>query len=113
MPYHIYVIELDKKVYSESRKFREANPQYDGLSECLYVGMTSRSPKERFKQHKEGIKSMKGHSLASSIVHKYGLYLRPSLFNQIKPLKTKKAALEAEEKLALDLRRERYAVWYN
>ena len=50
------------------------------ISECLYVGMTSKSPKERFEQHKSGYRSKKGHKISSSIVEKYGLYLRPSLY---------------------------------
>ncbi|CAZ94143.1 hypothetical protein [Zobellia galactanivorans] len=111
--YHIYVIELSKKVFTENRRFREANPQFNGVLECLYVGMTSKTPKERFQQHKTGYVNKKGHRLASTIVKKYGSYLRPSLYNHIKPLTTRAAALKMEETLALELRRKRYAVWYN
>jgi len=110
--YHIYVVELSKKVFSESAKFRKANPQYDGVKECLYVGMTSKTPKERLEQHLKGHRSKKGHSLASSIVRKYGIYLRPSLYEHLEPM-TKQEALKAEEALALELRRRRYAVWFN
>ncbi|RNC85034.1 MAG: ribose-5-phosphate isomerase [Winogradskyella sp.] len=113
MPYRIYVVELSKRVYTESRKFREANPQFNGVLECLYVGMTSKTPKERFLQHKTGYKTKKGVTISSSIVKKYGSYLRPSLYNHIKPLRTRKEALEAEKALALQLRRQRYAVWFN
>jgi len=109
--YRVYVIELSRSVYSESTKFREANPQFNGVLECLYVGMTSKSPQLRFKQHKEEVLSKKGKSLASSIVKKYGLYLRPSLFENIDPM-TKKDALLKEKELALELRRKRYAVWF-
>ena len=111
--YHIYVIELTKKVFTEHRRFREANPQYNGVLECLYVGMTSKSPKERFVQHKTGFINKKGHKLSSSIVKKYGSYLRPSLYNHLKPLNSRAEALRMEEKLALELRRKRYAVWFN
>ncbi|MDP5062379.1 MAG: ribose-5-phosphate isomerase [Maribacter sp.] len=111
--YSIYVIELSKKVFTENRKFREANPQFNGVLECLYVGMTSKTPKERFDQHKNGSLSKKGHNLSSKIVQKYGLYLRGSLFNHIDPIKTKAGALRMEEKLALELRRKKYAVWFN
>ncbi|MGB5553087.1 MAG: ribose-5-phosphate isomerase [Flavobacteriaceae bacterium] len=111
--YRIYVVELSKKVFSENRKFREANPQFNGVLECLYVGMTSKSPKERFEQHKKGTLSKKGVDLSSSIVKKYGSYLRPSLYNHIKPLATRAEALKMEEVLALELRRKRYAVWFN
>ena len=111
--YSIYVIELSKKVYSENRKFREANPQFNGVLECLYVGMTSKEPKERFEQHKKGSLSKKGHNLSSSIVYKYGLYLRGSLYNHIGPISTKAEALKMEEQLAIELKRKRYAVWFN
>ncbi len=111
--YSIYVIELSKRVYTDSRKFREANPQYNGVNQCLYVGMTSKSPKKRFAQHKLGALSKKGYNLSSSIVRKYGLYLRPSLSAQLMPIKNRNKALKIEEKLALELRRKRYAVWYN
>jgi hypothetical protein len=110
--YSVYVVELSKRVFSESAKFRNANSQYDGIKECLYVGMTSKSPKERLEQHLNGTKSKKGHNLASTIVHKYGMYLRPSLYEHLGPM-TRNEALVAERELALDLRRKRYAVWYN
>jgi len=111
--YRIYVIELSKRVFTESSKFRAANPQFNGVLECLYVGMTSKTPKERFLQHKTGYRNKKGHKLSSNIVQKYGSYLRPSLYNHINPLSTKAEALKMEEQLALELRRKRYAVWFN
>jgi hypothetical protein len=72
MPYCIYIIELSKKVFTENAKFREANPQFNGVLECLYVGMTSKTPKERLEQHKQGYVNAKGHKLSSNIVQKYG-----------------------------------------
>ena len=112
--YCIYVVELSKKVFTENRKFREANPQFNGVLECLYVGMTSKTPKERFTQHKMGALNKKGVNISSGIVRKYGLYLRPSLYEQYneKPM-TRQQALEMEKKLALELRRKGYAVWFN
>ncbi len=111
--YYVYVVELSKKVFTENYKFRVANPQFNGVLECLYVGMTSKSPKERFMQHKTGHRNKKGHKISSNIVQKYGTYLRPSLYNHIKPLSTRAEALRMEEILALELRRQRYAVWFN
>ena len=111
--YRVYVVELHKKVFTENRRFREANPQFNGVLECLYVGMTSKTPKERFHQHKTGALSKKGHNLAAAIVQKYGSYLRPSLYNHIGPFATRAQALKAEKELALELRRKRYAVWFN
>jgi len=100
-------------VFTENRKFREANPQFNGVLECLYVGMTSKTPKERLEQHKTAYRNSKGHKLSSWYVEKYGRYLRPSLYNHIPPLKTRAEALKMEKALALELRRKRYAVWFN
>jgi hypothetical protein len=114
MNYQVYVIELSKRVFTEDAKFRAANPQFNGVLECLYVGMTSKTPAERFRQHKTGYTNKKGHKLSANIVQKYGSYLRPSLYDHIN-LKsmTRQQALLMEEKLALDLRRKGYAVWFN
>jgi len=80
---------------------------------CLYVGMTSKTPKERFQQHKTGYRNTKGYKISSNILVKYGLYLRPSLYNHIDPIVTRQEALKIEEILALELRRQGYAVWFN
>lgn len=110
--HHVYVIELSKSIWTESKKFRDANPQYNGVLECLYVGMTSLSPKERYLQHKSGHRSKKGHKISAKFAEKYGLYLRPSLYEDLNPM-TKSEAIKMEEELALRLRRDRYAVWFN
>jgi predicted GIY-YIG superfamily endonuclease len=112
--YKVYVVELSKKVFTENSKFRAANPQFNGVLECLYVGMTSKTPAERLKQHKTGYINKKGHKLSANIVEKYGIYLRPSLYEHlnVKPM-TREQALAMEEKLAWDLRRQGYAVWFN
>lgn len=110
--YTVYVVELSRKVFSEDRRFRAANPQYNGVVECLYVGMTSKTPQERLEQHRTGARTAKGHELSSDIVRKYGRYLRPSLYGHIGPL-GRAEALEVEKGLALELRRKGYAVWTN
>lgn len=111
--YQVYVVELSKKVFTENARFRNANPQFNGVLQCLYVGMSSKTPKERFAQHKSGYRNKEGHRLSSNIVQKYGMYLRPSLYNHIDPVSTRLEALKLEEGLALELRRKRYAVWFN
>ena len=114
MIYKVYVVELSKRVFTEDTKFRNANPQFNGVLQCLYVGMTSKTPAERFRQHKTGYINKKGHKLSANIVQKYGSYLRPSLYDHLNlTAMTRQQALDMEEKLALDLRRKGYAVWYN
>lgn len=112
--YSVYVIELKKKVFTENWRFRAANPQFNGVLECLYVGMTSKTPAERFKQHKTGYVNKNGHKLSAYIVQQYGSYLRPSLYDHLNtnPM-TREQALAMEKKLALELRRKGYAVWFN
>jgi hypothetical protein len=114
MRYRVYVVELSKKVFTENWRFRAANPQFNGVLQCLYVGMTSKTPAERFVQHRTGYVNKKGHKLSAYIVLKYGTYLRPSLYEHInlKPM-TREQALIMEEKLAWDLRKQGYAVWFN
>ncbi|MCW3108890.1 MAG: ribose-5-phosphate isomerase [Segetibacter sp.] len=114
MKYQVYVVELSRKVFTENTKFRTANPQFNGVLQCLYVGMTSKTPAERFDQHKAGYINRKGHKLSANIVQKYGTYLRPSLYEHInvKPM-NREEALVMEKKLALDLRRQGYGVWFN
>lgn len=112
--YRVYVVELSKRVFTENWKFRAANPQFNGTLECLYVGMTSKTPAERLQQHKTGYINQKGHKLSANVVQKYGIYLRPSLYEHlnVKPM-NREEALAMEEKLAWDLRRQGYAVWFN
>jgi hypothetical protein len=114
MAYQVYVIELSKKVFTENARFRAANPQFNGVLQCLYVGMTSKTPAERFQQHKTAHRNKKGINLSAYLPHKYGSYLRPSLYEHlnVKPM-TREQALRMEEKLSLDLRRQGYAVWFN
>ena len=114
LTYRVYVVELSKRVFTENRKFREANPQFNGVLECLYVGMTSKTPAERFKQHKTGYINKKGYKISAYLVQKYGAYLRPSLYEHIntKPM-SRQQALDMEQQLAMELRRQGYAVWFN
>lgn len=112
LSHNVYVVELSKKVWQENRKFREANPQYNGVLECLYVGMTSHSPQERFKKHKSGYRTKKGIKISSFYVERYGMFLRPSLYSKFNPL-TKSKAVQYEKELALALRNKGYAVWFN
>jgi hypothetical protein len=112
--YKVYVVELSKTVFTENARFRAANPQFNGVLDCLYVGMTSKDPGERFKQHKTGFRNKKGYNISAKLVFKYGTFLRPSLYAHLNqnPM-TQDEALAMEEKLALELRRKGYAVWYN
>lgn len=100
--HHVYVVELDRSVL-ENKRFLAANPDYDGEKACLYVGMTGKSPDERFAQHRAGYK-------ASSFPRKYGKWLRRKLYEKFNPM-TYEAARAKEVELAAELRRQGHAVW--
>ena len=82
--HNIYVIELDKQVL-EKKKFREANPDYVDGSPCVYVGMTSKTPEQRFEQHKSGYRS-------SRIVKQFGIRLKPRQYKSLNPMSRDEAA---------------------
>ena len=112
LSHNVYVIELDSKVWSEDARFRDANPHYRGIRGCLYVGMTSHSPQERFKKHITGARSKKGYKISSKYVERYGKMLRPSLYASFNPMNRAKAT-QMEKQLAISLKKRGYAVWWN
>jgi len=112
LTHNVYVVELDRKVWTDSWKFRKANAHYRGTAGCLYVGMTSHTPKERFEKHLEGYRTKKGIKISAYFVQKYGKYLRPSLYAPLNPM-TRTRAKKLEQTLAESLRKRGYAVWWN
>ena len=98
---HIYVIRLSKAVLKED-KFLRRNPNYKRQRKCVYVGLTSRDPRERFEQHKNGIKSCR-------YVQKYGKRLLPSLGRRT--YKSYDKALKLERDTAETLRARGFGVW--
>ena len=102
--HNIYVIELSKDVLNLKR-FRIRNPDYKDGMPCVYVGMTGKTPQERFEQHKAGYKS-------SSIVKRFGLYLRPREYTKHNPM-TYLEASDMEFEKARRLRKKGWGVWVN
>ena len=101
---NLYVIRLDKAVL-ERPKFREMNPgyRYRWWRPCVYVGVSAYHPRERFRQHKAGIR-------ASRTVKKYGRRLMPRLYKHLRPVPSAEAT-DQEKLLAESLRGNGYAVW--
>jgi len=100
--HNVYVIELDKAVLNEP-KFRRANPEYDPSKPCIYVGMTGLTVKQRFANHRKGVKS-------NRFAHRYGIRLLPELYACFNPMPYE-GAREMEVELAVGLREEGYGVW--
>ena len=103
--YFVYVIELDEEV-AKYQKFRIKNPFYVKGNGCFYVGQSVREPKLRFEQHKEGHKS-------NSYAKKFGLKLRPDIYDKYNPIPTRMDALEIEKMLGERLRKKGVGVWFN
>ncbi len=110
MSYNVYVIELDKE-FSETKKAKEANPFRNPDKPYVYVGYTSKTPKERFKQHMSGMPGKKGIKLSSTVVYKYGIRLIPRLYAEYNPISSRKEAMKMEILLAESLRKRGYTVW--
>jgi len=100
--YHVYVVELDDRVWNQ-RRFREANPGCDVGKPFLYVGMTGLDPDLRFDRHKAGVQ-------ANRYVHDFGLRLVPALYAVYNPMPYQ-AAREMEVELAIGLREAGHGVW--
>ena len=94
--HNVYVVLLDPAV-GKIRKVRAENPKRDPKKPCLFVGMSGLTPKERFANHKAGIK-------AASVVKRYCLRLLPKLYEHLNPMPYE-AAAAMERDLAEDLRR--------
>ena len=116
--YYVYVIGL-KPEYSETKKAKRDNPNFNpkaANSRCYYVGYSSKTPEERYKQHIEGHISKKGFNLSSATVQKFGykeLGLRYKKFNKYNPINTKEKAMKVERELADRLRRKGHCVCQN
>ncbi len=103
--YYVYVIELSQDV-ANHKKFRVKNPQYIKGNMCVYVGQSVRKPSLRMEQHKEGYKS-------NTFAKKYGINLRPELFEKYNPIPSREDAEAIESMLAIQLKKRGYGVWYN
>jgi hypothetical protein len=100
--YHVYVIELDDRVWN-SGKFRRCNPEYQMGKPFVYVGMTGLDPDTRFDKHKAGIQ-------ANKFVTDYGVRLLPTLYEKYNPMPYQ-AAKEMEVELAIALQAKGFGVW--
>jgi hypothetical protein len=90
-------------VLAKEKKFADENPNRDPAKLCLYVGMTGRTPEERFEQHLEGIRS-------SKYPHKHGQHLLPKLFERHNSM-TFEDACAMKVELAKELRSQGHAIW--
>jgi hypothetical protein len=97
--YSVYVVEL-----KESVCHRTACPSRHSGKPHVYVGETEQTPEERFEEHLAG-----GFTAARS-VFKHGIRLKPRLYRNWGPYKTREESLAAEARLAERLRKRSFCV---
>lgn len=110
--YYVYVIGL-YPAYSKTSKAKRHNPDYIEGKPCVYVGYTSKTPEERYKQHITGYVNKKGHKLSSATVEKFGYRrngLRPRKYEKFNPMYSKEIAMKKEVEIASQLREKGYCV---
>ena len=86
MARRVYVIELE----------RAAGRRRDPRLPWLYVGSSARSPERRFDQHLSGYKS-------AGLVKRFALRLRPDLYDDLEPVRSSRAVVDAEVERAREL----------
>jgi hypothetical protein len=98
--WHVYVIRLHDA----------AGPRRNPAFPVVYVGQTSRTPLERFRQHVDGARRTDGHPIYSKVVRRHGIELMPDLYVDWNPIFSAEAARAAERMLADELREQGYTV---
>ncbi len=110
--YYIYVGQLSKEFVRSSKakkKNNNINPKYDF---GLYVGYSSKPPRERWDQHLKKAKSKKGIKIFSKVAAKWGEnYIHWKKFQKYNPVKSISKAKALERKIAIKYRDKGYAVW--
>jgi hypothetical protein len=99
--YSVYVVLLHPNA-AKSAKLKKVNPAADPAKPCVYVGMTGLTPAERLRHHRRGEK-------AAPQVRRHGIRLMPELYEWLNPMPFE-AAVQMEQDLAEDLRRQGYMV---
>jgi len=98
--WHVYVIHLDDA----------AGPRRNPAHPVVYVGQTSKSPEERFRQHLDGARKADGTPIYSRVVHRHGRELMPELYDHLNPIYSADESRAVERQLADELQRQGYTV---
>jgi hypothetical protein len=99
--HNVYVVELLREALKRKKLLRD-NPNADHSKEPLYIGSTGHPVEQRFSNHKSNIKG-------NVFVQKYGLKLRPDLYQRYNPMSFADAEVK-EIALAKELRANGHAV---
>jgi hypothetical protein len=105
--YRVYVIKLKRSVWTKSRKYRAANPDYVEGKPHVYVGSTGKTPQERFEKHIGGGRG------SSPLVRRFGKCLFEWAYQDLPTLPDRRSAEGLEEETAEELRKRGWGVWCN
>jgi hypothetical protein len=110
----VYIIRLKDDVWKDKGTFAKANGgEKADWADFLYVGETSKSVEERYADHLEEVDGKKG-PLAAKYVFEHHQEIAYDLMEGLESKFYRKAgALERERELALELRSQGYATWFN
>ncbi len=100
--FRLYVVELESRV-AGNPLFRDENPNRDWSKPCLYVGQSAHTPELRLERHRAD-------RFSSPFVTRYGLRLRPDIYERYTPITSREEAKNQELLLAVKLRAEGYGV---
>lgn len=92
--YYVYVVELRP---------------LPGHGPSVYVGSSGLQPRERYRHHKDP--DAGDERAGSRHVRRRGVRLRPDLYADVAPLRTRKEAKLAEQRLASRLKRRGFVVY--
>ncbi len=108
--YYIYVGQL-RREFAKSKKAKLKNENPDPNKVGLYVGYSSKPPKERWQQHLTKARNKRGR-LYSKVAAEWGEnYIHWRKFQDCNPIKSKSKAKKLEKKIAIKYRDKGYAVW--
>lgn len=105
--YRVYVIRLKNSVWKKSRKYREANPQYEEGRPHVYVGSTGKTAEARFERHRLGGPG------TNSLVRRFGKRLSTSEYEDLPTFPDRASAEQLEGEKARELKARGWGVWYN
>ena len=103
--YRVYVLRLQNQVWTNSKDFREANPDYKPRKPVVYVGSTGESIEERIAKHLAGGKT------SNRFVKKYFRRKMPTEYADIPVCSDRPSAEALEAKKANELRARGWGVW--
>jgi len=108
--YYVYVGQL-RKEFAKSKKAKLKNENPDPNKVGLYVGYSSKPPKERWQQHLTKARNKKGR-LYSLVAAEWGEnYIHWKKFQKHKPVKSISKAKKLEREIAIKYRDKGFATW--